>query len=573
MIEQTIGPYRVVDKLGEGGMGEVYRAHDPRLGRDVAIKVLPAGMAASDEMLGRFRREARAVAALNHPNIVTIYSVEDADDVHFLTMELVEGESLDRLIPADGLDVARVVAIGEALAGALAAAHDKGIVHRDLKPANTMITKDGTVKVLDFGLAKVQEPAVGDRTEAELPTAMLTASGAVMGTRPYMSPEQIQGRTVDHRTDIFSLGVILYEMATGCRPFQASSSAELFAAILRDPVPPLSGLRADLPDGLVRVVARCLAKDPRDRVQTARDVGEALRDHRRSTPGTGVQPVPVASAEGSGASASAESFWVEVLPFQHTGTDPALGALADGLCEEIVTGLSRFSYLRVLTKGRSAARYVLAGSLRQAGGQLRVAARVTDTSTGATLWAETYTRAYSPDAVFEIQDSLAPPIVSTIAEMNGVLAHSIWIALRDRAPEALTPYEAMLRSFGFYQHFTLDEYERALASRKQAIAQAPNHSGCLAMLAHRPRERPPARLRDRGAAGGPGRGLRPPGRRRRAVQSPGVLRPGRGAGGPQGHSSLSKRGGTRVGPQSPGRRRHGRPRALDGLHGRVAARP
>ena len=172
-----------------------------------------------------------------------------------------------------------------------------------------------------------------------------------------------------------------------------------------------------------------------------------------------------------------------MLPFKFSGASPDLTALAEGLTEEIVAGLSRFSYLRVLTKGPSGARYVLEGSLRQAGGQLRVAVKLIDTSTSANLWAENYTRPYSPEAVFEIQDSLAPPIVSTIAEMNGVLAHSMWVALRDRAPETLTPYQAMLRSFGFYQHLTLDEYQLALTVLKRAIHLAPDHSGCLAMLA------------------------------------------------------------------------------------------
>jgi serine/threonine protein kinase len=292
MTERMIGPYRVLDKLGEGGMGEVYRAHDSRLGRDLAIKVLPAAMASDPDMRERFGREARAIAALNHPNIVTIYSVEDADGVRFLTMELVEGEALDRLIPSGGLDIDRVISIGEAVADALAAAHDRGIIHRDLKPANVMVTKDGRVKVLDFGLAKVHGPDAGDGTRAELPTAMVTAAGMVMGTRPYMSPEQVQGRALDRRTDIFSLGVMLYEMTTGRRPFQGQSPAELFASILRDPAPLASDLRADLPSDLARVIQRCLEKDPNDRMQTARDAGHALRDSTRSARASSEQPRP-----------------------------------------------------------------------------------------------------------------------------------------------------------------------------------------------------------------------------------------------------------------------------------------
>src|SRR5277367_1286239 len=213
-------------------MGEVYRAADTKLGRDVALKVLPAPMARDPEFLARFHREARAVAALNHPHIVTIYSVEDADGTSFLTMELVEGQSLDRVIPSGGLPVEQIVEIATALADALAAAHEKGIVHRDLKPANVMVSNEGRVKVLDFGLAK--DVSASDPGDATLTSDHRTQVGVVMGTPAYMSPEQTSGRPLDHRTDIFSLGVLLHEMATGGRPFDGSSSAELVSAILRD---------------------------------------------------------------------------------------------------------------------------------------------------------------------------------------------------------------------------------------------------------------------------------------------------------------------------------------------------
>jgi serine/threonine protein kinase/tetratricopeptide (TPR) repeat protein len=478
-----LGPYDIVALIGVGGMGEVYKGRDPRLDRDVAIKVLPAELASRAEMVQRFQREARAVAAVNHPSIVTIHSVEQADGVQFLTMELVEGQSLDRLIPASGLDVERILAIADALSGALAAAHDKGIVHRDLKPANIMLTHSGAVKVLDFGLAKLHGPPLDQAPDTDMPTAMHTSVGVVMGTLPYMSPEQVQGRPLDHRTDIFSLGVVLYEMATGRRPFLEQSSAGLSAQILRDAPVPVNDVRAELPDQLSRVIQRCLEKDPQRRIQTASDVRQQLREvGRRSDPGAPLPPARVGSGNRSDTE-SAAGFWVTVVPLTCSGTNPDLAALCEGLTEEIVGGLSRFSYLRVLTKGTTGARYVLEGSLRQAGGQLRAAVRVIDTSTGANLWAENYTRPYSPDSVFELQDSLAPPIVSTIAEMNGVLAHSMWTTLRERDPEALTPYEAMLRSFGYYESFTPEEYRLALAGLKRAIAQEPNHAGCLTMLA------------------------------------------------------------------------------------------
>ena len=228
-----LGNYEIVAPLGAGGMGEVYRARDIRLGRDVALKVLPADVAADAERLARFEHEARTVAGLNHPNIVTLYSVEDEDGTRFLTMELVEGESLDRHVTPGGLPIARVVELGIALADALAAAHEKGVVHRDLKPANVMLTRDGRVKVLDFGLAKLDASSTDlEATQAATIAAPLSAAGQVMGTVPYMAPEQVRGEAVDSRTDLFALGIVLYELATGRRPFEG---ATLGRDQLRDP--------------------------------------------------------------------------------------------------------------------------------------------------------------------------------------------------------------------------------------------------------------------------------------------------------------------------------------------------
>jgi non-specific serine/threonine protein kinase len=270
---ERLGAYEVLAPIGAGGMGEVYRARDTRLGREVAVKMLPAEYAHDPERLKRFKQEARAAAALNHPHIVTIYSVEEVDGVHFLTMELVEGQTLDKFIPQGGMPAERVVQIGAALADALAAAHDRGIVHRDLKPANVMVTGDGRVKVLDFGLAKV---SVGKEEMDATVSRGLTQPGTVVGTVPYMSPEQVSGRPVDPRTDIFSLGVILYEIASGRRPFEGSSSAELVSAILRDTPRPLGELRADLPAALAEIVQRCLVKDAGGRPQSTRELRDLL---------------------------------------------------------------------------------------------------------------------------------------------------------------------------------------------------------------------------------------------------------------------------------------------------------
>jgi serine/threonine-protein kinase len=238
LIGQTLGPYRIVEKLGEGGMGEVYRAHDPKLKRDVALKVLPSDTVADPERRARFEREAQAVAALNHPNIVTIYSVEEANSALFLTMEVVEGQPLSNLLVKGGLPLARLLQLAIPLADAIGAgaAHQKGITHRDLKPANVMVTSDGRVKVLDFGLAKLMETSPAPAGASNLPTG-LTGDGRIMGTVAYMSPEQAEGKQVDHRTDLFSLGVMLYELATGELPFKGDSPLATMTSILRDTPP------------------------------------------------------------------------------------------------------------------------------------------------------------------------------------------------------------------------------------------------------------------------------------------------------------------------------------------------
>jgi len=500
LIGQTLAHYRINAAIGAGGMGEVYRATDTKLGRDVALKVLQQNVASDPERLARFQREARAVAALNHPNVVTLYSVEESGGVHFLTMELIEGQCLDRLIPGSGLPVERILEIAGALTEALAAAHEKGILHRDLKPANVMVTKEGRVKVLDFGLAK--DVGAGTSSEATLTLAGHTQPGVVMGTPAYMSPEQISGRPLDQRSDIFSLGVVLHEMAIGRRPFGGRSPAELISSILRDTPPPVTDLRADLPSDLARVIRRCLEKDPQHRVQTARDVSNEFRDMTRTAPRLAPTPNSATCSrppQDSGAARAEEGFWVAVLPFRYAGNDPELKALADGLSEEIVTGLSRFSYLRVIARSSTGkysseladvraigkelgARYVMEGSLRHADSRLRLGVQLVDAVSGAHLWAETYKRAFSHDALFELQDDLVPRVVSTVADMQGVLPRNMTEALRNHDPEKLTPYEALLRSFGHHQRLTATEHAVARAVLERAVQQPPDRGDCWAML-------------------------------------------------------------------------------------------
>ena len=496
-----LGLYEIQSPLGAGGMGEVYRATDTKLGRDIALKVLPVEMAHDPERLARFRREAKALAQLDHPNIVTIHSVEESDGVHFLTMQLVEGQPLDRLIPPEGLPVEQIVEIASALGDALAAAHEKGIMHRDLKPANVMVSNEGRVKVLDFGLAKdVRAAGLGDAT---MTSASQTQVGVVMGTPAYMSPEQTSGRLLDHRTDIFSLGVVLHEMATGRRPFEGTSSAELVSAILRDTPPSVTDRRPDLPSDLARIIRRCLEKDPRHRVQTARDVSNEFRDLTRQISQNMARATTsksrAAFVPDFGVARADEGFWVAVLPFKYSGGNADLTALAEGLTEDIVTGLSRFSYLRVIARSSTAryageamdvrsagkelgARYVMEGNLRQAGTKLRLAVQLVDANSGAHLWAETYLHSFDPEAIFELQDKLVPRIVATVADTRGVLPHTMSEALRSRPPEQLGPYEALLRSFAYFQRINKEEHAIVRAALERAVEQAPGNADAWAIL-------------------------------------------------------------------------------------------
>ena len=272
-----LGAYEIRGQLGAGGMGEVYLARDTRLGRDVAVKILPPDLSSDAERLARFEQEARTVAALNHPGIVTLHAVEEAGGLRFLVMERVSGRTLGAVIGHDGLPIGRILELAVPMADALAAAHDKGIVHRDLKPNNVMVTDEGHVKILDFGLAKagaVRSPDGGDVAT----TLARTMPGQIVGTIPYMAPEQCRGERVDTRADLFAFGAILYEMASGIRAFRGDSSADVISAVLKDDPAPLEALKPALPARFTRIVKRCLEKDPRRRVQSAIDLRHELQD-------------------------------------------------------------------------------------------------------------------------------------------------------------------------------------------------------------------------------------------------------------------------------------------------------
>jgi eukaryotic-like serine/threonine-protein kinase len=279
-LQGTLGHYRILEPIGEGGMGEVYAAEDTRLHRRIALKVLPRLLAGDPERRLRFEREAQAIAALNHPNIVTIHSVEEADGTPFLTMEMVDGKPLTDVIPRDGLPLPTLLRIAIAISDAIAAAQQRGITHRDLKPANVMVTAEGRVKVLDFGVAKLRDleiAAAGDDLTRG-PTRQLTGEGKIIGTVAYMSPEQAEGRPVDPRSDIFAVGVLLHEMATGNRPFKGDTNVSIISSILKDNPAPVTDLNPRLPADLARIIRRCLAKDPGRRYQTAADLRTELED-------------------------------------------------------------------------------------------------------------------------------------------------------------------------------------------------------------------------------------------------------------------------------------------------------
>jgi serine/threonine protein kinase len=294
-----LGPYEVLGPLGAGGMGEVYRARDPRLGRDVAIKVLPSTFSKDPDRLRRFEQEARAAGILSHPNITSVYDVGSQDGAPYVVSELLEGESLQSLLAGDRLSTRRAIGFAIQLAQGLAAAHEKGIVHRDLKPANVFVTKNGRVKILDFGLAKLTQPKIGAPVGASLPsTTQGTEPGAVLGTLGYMAPEQLRGTVADARSDIFSFGAILYEMLSGKRAFRGDSAADTMSAILRDEPPDLSLTNHNISPGLERIVRHCLEKNANQRFQSAQDLAfdlETLSDSSTSSAGSTVVPASISS--------------------------------------------------------------------------------------------------------------------------------------------------------------------------------------------------------------------------------------------------------------------------------------
>lgn len=475
---ESLAHYRLIEKIGTGGMGVVWRALDTRLGRDVAIKFLPDELAADQGSIAMFQREVQAIAALNHPNIVTIYSVEEVDGVRFFTMELISGRTLRELIPSGGMGLDRILDISIAIADALSAAHERGIVHRDLKPANVMITAGGRVNILDFGLAKVRkpEPVVGiaDRT-----TTAWAHDDQWAGTLHYMSPEQLRGERVDQSTDIFSLGIVLYQLMTGRRPFEGETIASLAASILTDVAVAPSRLRPELPRRLDEIVARCLEKDRALRIQSAEEVREMLAGVRGGVLSSPGEAVPS----------------IAVLSFADMSQERDQDFFCDGIAEEIITTLAHLENLRVASrlssfqfKGaplgsreigrRLGVRNLLEGSVRKAEGRLRITTELTDVEAGYCLWSERFDRELKD--IFSIQEEIASKVVQAL---QLTLSPSQRMALGRPATADVEAYQYYLKGRMYFYQYSRRGVEFARQMFRRAIERDPAYALAHAGLA------------------------------------------------------------------------------------------
>jgi len=487
MIGATLGHYRIVEKIGEGGMGVVYRAHDKRLDRDVAVKVLHEAVAQDADRLSRFEREAKAVAKLDHPNILAIHELGAHEGSSFIVTELLDGESLGGRIPPGGMGWQRVAEIGAAIADGLAAAHGKGVVHRDLKPDNIFITSDGRVKILDFGLAQMMDP-VEEEAETATMTPAGTVAGTVMGTMGYMSPEQLRGEQSDARSDIFALGCVLYEMLSGETPFLRNSTAETSAAILMEEPPPLPASGVAVPVQIEHIARRCLEKIPEARFQSARDLAFALQQ-LTSTQVPAPTPARLQEAD-SDAKPS-----IAVLPFGNLSADPEQEYFCDGMAEEIINALAHLDGLRVVARTSSFAfkgkhqdireigdaldvTAVLEGSIRKAGDRLRITAQLINVADGYHLWSERFDRTL--EDVFTIQDEISMAIVDKLKvellgrEREGILK---------KYTNNLDAYNAYLMGLNQWNRLTPEGYEQSLQCYQEAIRLDDGFAPAYAQLA------------------------------------------------------------------------------------------
>jgi len=468
-----LGPYEIQSLMGAGGMGEVYRARDPRLGRVVAIKVLPG--TADGSQLRRFEHEARAVAALSHPNILAIFDV-GIGATPYLVTELLDGETLRARMLRGRLPLPTILDTARQFLSGLAAAHARGIVHRDLKPDNIFLTRDGVVKILDFGLAKNVVPTPATLSDVDVTSAPATIDGAILGTVGYMAPEQVRGAAVDHRSDIFAVGTVLYEMVTGDRAFRGESPADTMSAILREQprdVPPAAGV----PPALGRIIQRCLEKAPDQRFQSAQDLRFAVEGISQTD---AVAPSHRASSEESAAS-------IAVLPFTDMSAQRDQAYFCEGMAEEIINALAKVDGLRVAARtstfqaramtadlGQIAAalgvRHLLEGSVRTAGQRLRVTAQVVDVRDQRAVWSDRFDGAMAD--VFEIQDTIAERIVSAF-RTRLVGATAVAPARRQYTPN-VEAYQAYLQ--GLHHRYTTYNLLEALRWFERATELDPGYA-------------------------------------------------------------------------------------------------
>ena len=476
--DNVLSHYRLLEPLGAGGMGIVWKAYDSALGREVALKLLFEAFADDPERLAMLESEARVLAALNHTNIVTVYSVEEAEGLRFITMELVDGRTLAESLPDGGFALDRLIELASAIAAAVGAAHDRGITHRDLKPGNIMLSRDGRVKVVDFGLARMGGREISAPT-AEVATADLAAAARApkIGTLSYMSPERMQGQVEDRRSDIFSFGVLLYEMATGHRPFEGPDAMVVIRSLLTQPAAPPTFWRPELPVPLARLIMRCLEKDPARRFQSMAEIRKALEQlHDRSARHLRVQAIAV-------------------LPFDDVSQARDQAYLCEGLAEEILIALGRVAGLRVASRAvtfklkaigtdpleiaaRAHADAVLDGSVRRAGDRLRVSVELVEATDGERIWAGTYEREMCD--IFCIQDDIATQVVEAL---RLTLSSEEQHALARTYTPGIDAYDYYLRGRQFYYQYNRKGIEFAREMFTHAVGRDPHYARGYAGIA------------------------------------------------------------------------------------------
>ncbi|HEX7705896.1 MAG TPA: protein kinase [Thermoanaerobaculia bacterium] len=499
MIDRTVSHYRITAKLGTGGMGVVYEAEDTTLGRPVALKFLPPELAQDEASLQRFQREARAASALNHPGICTVYSIDHEGSDHFIVMELLEGETLGDTIRRGALDLETLLNLGVQIADALESAHSKGIVHRDLKPANIFVNNRAQAKILDFGLAKIDRA----RSKVEVSAAQtavrdeLTAAGTTLGTVSYMSPEQARGQITDARTDIFSLGTVLYQMATGVLPFQGETSAVVFDSILNRQPPPIVQYNSSLPADLQRIIDKALEKDRNLRYQSATELKTDLMRLRRDIESGSRRTAETSSGRPVAVAQAAKS--IAVLYFENLSGVKEDEYFRDGITEDIITELSKIRDLKTFSRAtvlayrdnpvtptqvgqQHGAAYALTGSLRRAGNRLRINAQLVDTKTDFPLWSERYDREMKD--VFEVQDEIARAIAEAL---RITLSPQEKQALAAKPTEDLQAYDLYLRGRNYARRMSRQDLEFALQMFENAVSLDANfavaHAGIASVCA------------------------------------------------------------------------------------------